>query len=166
MKVKFNKSVGHIWYTAFAIMQKKLPQAQEENKMKRIEDRSDTIFRLRSGAIIGHGQYTGVTCYRVIKSKGYEIEMKSSKSDYAETYDECDQTWYAAKDGRIFEAINCTELLGLIALWEHGGDSCMEQDTEDDVNEYWELIDNSPLLDTHGDPCVLDEGYDDDEEFQ
>ena len=132
--------------------------------MERIERRDDFEFELSSGAVIGAGEYTGITCYQIIKSKGYEVEMKLTKKDdfYAVAYDDFEQIWYAAKDGRKFEAINCTELLGLIALWELYGDDCMHKDTAEDINEYRALIENSPMFDLDGEPCTLDEECDDD----
>ena len=43
-------------------------------------------------------------------------------SYWKEDGDKYSQVWWAMKDGRMFAADSCEELLGLISMWEMRGD--------------------------------------------
>lgn len=95
---------------------------------------------------IGISGNTAAPCLQIIQSKGFVVSMSThllSDDVWSAVHD-----YSAEKDGLIFNATNLEELLGLIAMWEHRGDSWHAK--HDEVDVYHKLQDDSPLYDKDG----------------
>jgi len=95
---------------------------------------------------IGISANTAAPCLRIIQSKGFVVSVSThllSDDVWSAVHD-----YSAEKEGLFFNASNLEELLGLIVMWEHRGDSWHAK--HDEVEAYHKLQDDSPLYDKDG----------------